>query len=407
MPRPTVEQYQSLKASVAVDGLLQNIEALEDGVIVDGHTRNQICEELGVDVPDEKVTVKRFADDTETKLYIIKINAKRRHLNDAQKAFVAMKIEELESVKAKQRQSEAGKIGTAIRDGKVSSNEQTFSDTIHARDLAAKQAGLSPTTYHRIKTVLKEASPELKQKVLEGKVKPSKAYHKIKTQKKREAYIDSLEPLTIETDRVNLVFGRFQDTQIEPESIDAIVTDPPYGKQFLHLWSDLAEFAAKVLKPTGILVTYTGQSYLPEKLKPLNELLKYFWCEALVYSKGQDSIQFGSNRLFSKWKPIFIFYKKELMLPPFTESTQYDIFFSGEIADHTEHQWKQSQDSFDRLIEKYTFENSLVCDPFAGTGTTLLSALKYNRRCVGIEANSETYKILEHNINKALGEENG
>jgi hypothetical protein len=55
---------------------------------------------------------------------------------------------EIESERAKQRQSEAGKVGRDIQLG-VGSNEHTPNFEGKARDIAARKVGLSPTTFQR------------------------------------------------------------------------------------------------------------------------------------------------------------------------------------------------------------------------------------------------------------------
>jgi hypothetical protein len=87
------------------------------------------------------------------RLYIIDVNLERRHLNDAQRVQLAMNREPLEAERAKQRLSEAGKLGRNIQLG-VSSNELTPGFEGQARDLAAKSVGVKSTTYHRMKAFL-------------------------------------------------------------------------------------------------------------------------------------------------------------------------------------------------------------------------------------------------------------
>ena len=50
-------------------------------------------------------------------------------------------------------------------------------------------------------------------------------------------------------------------------------------------------------------------------------------------------------------------------------------------------------------IKHLTLENhSTVLDPFMGSGTTGLAALKLGRKFIGIEINSETFEIARSNI---------
>ncbi|MDG7043126.1 MAG: class I SAM-dependent methyltransferase, partial [Nitrososphaerota archaeon] len=63
-----------------------------------------------------------------------------------------------------------------------------------------------------------------------------------------------------------LYHGDFREAQIEPESIDLILTDPPYGKKYMYLWDALGALSQRVLKPGGWLIAYAGQSHLDEEM---------------------------------------------------------------------------------------------------------------------------------------------
>jgi len=47
----------------------------------------------------------------------------------------------------------------------------------------------------------------------------------------------------------------------------------------------------------------------------------------------------------------------------------------------------------EHLIRLFSKENSLIVDPFLGSGTTALACKNTNRRCIGIELNKEYYDI--------------
>jgi 16S rRNA G966 N2-methylase RsmD len=69
--------------------------------------------------------------------------------------------------------------------------------------------------------------------------------------------------------------GDFRTTlsDLVPGSVDVVLTDPPYPAEFLPLWSDLGEHAAKWLKPGGVLAAMSGQIHLPEVMRRLCEHL--------------------------------------------------------------------------------------------------------------------------------------
>lgn len=55
-----------------------------------------------------------------------------------------------------------------------------------------------------------------------------------------------------------------------------------------------------------------------------------------------------------------------------------------------------------RLINLYSFKDDIILDPFMGSGTTAISALKSNRKFVGYEISSEYLSLSEKRINKHL-----
>ena len=59
--------------------------------------------------------------------------------------------------------------------------------------------------------------------------------------------------------------------QVADNSVDFIITDPPYPREFIPLYGELSKVAARVLKDGGSLVCMVGQSYLPEVVKELSK----------------------------------------------------------------------------------------------------------------------------------------
>ena len=51
-----------------------------------------------------------------------------------------------------------------------------------------------------------------------------------------------------------------------------------------------------------------------------------------------------------------------------------------------------------RLIQLYSFKNDIILDPFMGSGTTAISALKSERKYLGFEINKEYVNIAESRI---------
>jgi ParB-like chromosome segregation protein Spo0J len=183
--RPLSEkEYSDLRESMKTHGQLVPITVNQDGVILDGHNRFNICQELGI----APVVVRReFQNKAAEKLFVIESNLKRRHLTDIEKVELGMQLEALEKELASERML-SGKPSVKMTKGEeqgegVSSNELGVKG--QARDIAAKKVELSPTTYHRGKTVLEKGSDEIKEQVKEGKTSISAAYEKVKGRDKK------------------------------------------------------------------------------------------------------------------------------------------------------------------------------------------------------------------------------
>jgi 16S rRNA G966 N2-methylase RsmD len=171
-------------------------------------------------------------------------------------------------------------------------------------------------------------------------------------------------------------------------SIDCIITDPPYPYEFIDCWSKLSRFAKRVLKPNGFCITYSGQMYLPNVIQRMSENLDYYWTFCL-YHTGTTQIVNGTN-LICRWKPVLIFQNGKRKL-----SNTFQDYFTSDKPEKGEHEWQQSKSGVRYLIEMFTNPNEIICDPFAGSGTTLVEAREMGRRIIGAEIEEDVYNIAK------------
>lgn len=168
---------------------------------------------------------------------------------------------------------------------------------------------------------------------------------------------------------------------VADQSVDLILTDPPYPAEFLPLWDDLGAFAARVLKPTGMLAAMSGQANLPDVYAKLGAHLPYRW--TIAYLMPGAAAVVHPRRVSTMWKPVLVYGA--------TDRRFHDVVAS-DAGDKAYHGWGQSESGMLALIRQLAEPGMLVCDPFVGGGTTALAALRYGCSFIGAEIDPEAHE---------------
>ncbi len=375
IPPLTTEEYNGLEASLIDEGCRDALVMWKD-IILDGHNRLKICCEHGIVF--SIVQVKHIASRQEAKVWIIRNQFARRNLTIYQRIELSIELE-------KCLPSYSGKRTDLT-------SEKHFSEVDKPSRKAAAIAGISQPTYSKGKYIAEHAEEETKAKLrtpksgksIDGVYKALKKTEQKQDKAARKAAIPKdLPPVT---ERYAVYRHEIKDRpgMIKDESIDWIITDPPYARKQLdrHVIHELGSFAIDTLKPGGSLLCMIGQSYLPQVFRDLCRIrsLKYQWTLAYLMPGGQAA-QLWDREVNTFWKPILWFAKGK-----------YDGDWIGDVCrsdvndnDKRFHDWGQSESGMADLIERFTFPGQTICDPFCGGGTTGVVAVRMNRMFIGID----------------------
>lgn len=403
VPPLTTAEYNALKESIKTEGQQLPIIINQDFEILDGHHRNKACLELDIE-PDFEV--KHFEDKLSEKLFVIDANLERRQLNKFQeielrkvKAVVlSEKAKQKLSEKAKQQQNSFG-IFRKVEDTDSSQviQDGIVKDKIDSLGFIAKDAKVGRATVAKVNKILEKAPDKIKQECREGKRTINSAYAIVREQERQEQRNDELSETTANLpEDLSVYIDDFSNANIEANSVQLILTDPPYPSEYLPEWEKLGEFANKVLVPGGYLIAYCGHYSLPQVLDSLRKHLEYFWIIALTQNKHS---LVHSRHVFCDWKPLLIFYKPPLTLPDY-----FGDVINGKGMEKEHHDWQQGLPELEGLITNFCPKNGLILDPFAGSGTTLIAAKKLGRKAIGIEIDPQTAskmikRIMEETTN--------
>ena len=94
--------------------------------------------------------------------------------------------------------------------------------------------------------------------------------------------------------------------------------------------------------------------------------------------------------------------KSTIARDEFLEYTKSVWSFPTESAKRVGHPAPFPEELPYRLIQLYTFEGDVVLDPFCGSGTTCIAALKTNRHYVGFDINEEYVNLAKDRISALL-----
>ena len=381
VPSVSEEEYKSLKQSIKDSGLWLPIIVNPQGMILDGHTRFKICQELGI---TPKHAERNFENEWLEKKFVIESNLRRRQLNDYQKSELGIPLEEINSQIAKAKMSEGGKT-------KVLSHEKPF----HAGKETAQEIGVSATTFERAKKIIKISPEDIKEKLRNGATTINKEYQKLQKDEKRAIRQEEIKNLQVNLpEKVTLHNSEFQKVFVEGNSVSLIFTDPPYHEKYLHLYESLAVHASRVLRDGGSLICYAGH-YAIGKIINMMEAqgLNFHWPIAVIHS-GPSASVFG-RKILVGYKPMLWFTKGKY------EGEFVKDCIQSEFQGKELHEWAQSTVESDYYIKYLTIENEIVYDPFLGQGTFGISAVKLNRQFIGCEVDKEHFENARRLISAA------
>ncbi len=212
-------------------------------------------------------------------------------------------------------------------------------------------------------------------------------------------------------------------SKIESQSIDLIVTDPPYEINYTT-WDTkqldynflFAEFK-RILKPKGNLIIFQGWSNVCETISISKNYfnLKNWIIYDRIKGRGAKT-NFVSTREDILWftnSQIYTYNKIYSNIPKKTKgmglkNNQTNRALSNVWTDispivpwskeKNSHPTQKPLSLMERIVKIFSNSEDIILDPFAGSGTTLLAAKNLNRKYIGIEIDKTYFKICEDRL---------
>jgi DNA modification methylase len=395
--RKDLGDIQALAESIKEVGLIHPVVINSRNELVAGYRRLEAAKLLGW----ERIPAVRMDIDPIQGVY--HENLFRKDLTVRERLAIADALEPVEREKARGRLKTHTKAGY----GKLPEAEKGA-----ATERVAKAVGWSRRTYEKAKAVAQaaEENPEKYGDLLEvmEEVSVESAYNELMRRRDIERRIQAA-PKVVD----GLILGDALEEvpKLPDESIDLLLTDPPYGEIVARsgcrrrlikargweqdLQPDAFELIDKVLaraepklKPGAHVYIFTNwRSW--GRLQEIAE--KYFVVRNCLIAPHPVSFGGIGDSAYRKSYTMILFATKgegrKLLRP-----SQPDIlpFVRPKIKHHPA---EKSVELLKYLIENSTVEGEVVLDPFCGSGSTLVAAKETGRRYIGIEKDPRWYEV--------------
>ena len=199
---------------------------------------------------------------------------------------------------------------------------------------------------------------------------------------------------------------------IPDESIDCVITDPPYGldKNMANdkiegldklLTNAIKEMCRVIKDKHSILMFFDCGKNLPIAFHSIQEGGGHF--ERYIQFYKPNDCSMPHNRVLRKSEALLLFSKSGVLHHE-GEKFMHDVIIGNvkkQEYGHFYHPSVKSLDIIKKLILVNTHPNYLILDPFMGSGTTGVACMNLNRKFIGIEISKDYYDIAEKRIHEA------
>jgi len=189
---------------------------------------------------------------------------------------------------------------------------------------------------------------------------------------------------------------------LELDSIDAVVTDPPFGIDFKEgSWNDdpslYAEFMNQWLAMTPDKPHFVWQAALN-----LKHYHRWFPEGFRVMPICKGFVQYRPTPIQWSWDPV-VFWG-DIPCPPSVYRKDWFVQAKAPFGAHrakVDHPCPRPLEAVIYVIEMASLPGQTILDPFMGSGTTGVACVKTGRNFIGIEIDKGYFEIAQKRIAEA------
>jgi DNA modification methylase len=214
--------------------------------------------------------------------------------------------------------------------------------------------------------------------------------------------------------RATLYLGDCADILAQVPTADALITDPPFGVGFKYeshddspdgyiewLWPLLER--AEALLPAGapVFVWQSGTN--------VRRFTEWFPREWRLFVAAKNFVQMRPTAMQWSWDPIVCWWTPgEKPWAAGTQSRDFTICNTAPVVASPEniekgHPCPRPLDLLNLIVTQWVKPGGVLLDPFMGSGTAGVAAIRNGRRFIGIEKDPGYFDIARRRIAAAAG----
>ncbi len=249
----------------------------------------------------------------------------------------------------------------------------------------------------------------------------------------------------LKTDRLQIIHGdtlRITATELAPESVDLIVTSPPYNVEvqynshrddldyasyldFSRAWLaralTFARNGGRLCLNVPLDKNKGGQQSVAADLTVLAKEVGWKYHSTIIWNEQNISrrtawgswMKASAPFVIAPVEVVVVLYKdawkreaknrvSDITRDEFIEWTNGFWTFSGESKKRIGHPAPFPIELPKRCIKLFSFVDDVVLDPFLGSGTTAIAALQNNRRAIGIEVDEKYCQLAVERLRREI-----
>ena len=191
-------------------------------------------------------------------------------------------------------------------------------------------------------------------------------------------------------------------------SVDAVVTDPPYGVDYRGRWNsewpkiandahlgwlpEWAEQLGRVCRPDAFVCCFYGWPHADAFLSAFRGA-GWKAVSHLVFVKNQIGLGYHTR---AKHEQAYLFAKGS----PCPAIVDADVLPWTRVLD-AEHPTQKPLDAIRPLVERFSPEGGTVLDPYMGSGTTAVACVELGRHFIGCEIDPAYHCIAARRVAEA------